>query len=498
MVEQVEADAVAEQGKTPWTVVVFFVVALVPLALWAFDARTAVSFAFPLDYGEGPLLDQAVRLAQGDNVYRPLDAGPPWTVSNYPPVYPSLLALGVAASGVSYAWGRLLSVLSALAVAGLLAWVVRRQTADRLGAAVSGVVFLCVPYVAFWSTLQRVDLVGLALSWAGVAWLLSRPKRPVWPAAVLLVAAVMTRQTLALAAPGALFVWLLSRGERHRAWRLAWIAGGLTAMSAAGLQLATGGFFEHVVVANWNPWLASIFRDHAGEALLLLLAPLAASAVFARLPPDQDTGVCKDFRVFVVMYLVLAAASAATVGKLGSNVNYLLELSAAVALGCGALTARLRPAPRLRGLVLLALAIQMLAWIPPTRHASFAEMHFASARDTAAVLQRIEDTDGVVVSDEWLGLLPLARRDVVLQPFERTQLAEQGAWDQDPTVEWLRRGEAELVLLYRPEGLPGLWRSRWSSEMRAALEEAYVVTYRLGATDVLRPRRTAPGSAYEP
>ena len=105
-----------------------------------------------------------------------------------------------------------------------------------------------------------------------------------------------------------------------------------------------------------------------------------------------------------------------------------------------------------------------------------------------------------MVSDEWLGLLPLTGGGVVLQPFERTQLAAQRAWDQRPAVEWLRRGEAELVLLFRPDAMPGLWTSRWTPEMREALDEAYVLSHRLGNTDVLRPResRRAPPERAAP
>ena len=41
----------------------------------------AVRFPYPLDYGEGPLLDQIVRLAHFDNIYRVDLTIPPYTVS---------------------------------------------------------------------------------------------------------------------------------------------------------------------------------------------------------------------------------------------------------------------------------------------------------------------------------------------------------------------------------------------------------------------------------
>ena len=47
----------------------------------------AVRFPYPLDYGEGPLLDQIVRLAHFENIYRVDLTVPPYTVANYPPLF---------------------------------------------------------------------------------------------------------------------------------------------------------------------------------------------------------------------------------------------------------------------------------------------------------------------------------------------------------------------------------------------------------------------------
>lgn len=47
----------------------------------------AITYRYPLDYGEAPLLDQAMRLANGQGIYRSDLSGPPYTISNYPPLY---------------------------------------------------------------------------------------------------------------------------------------------------------------------------------------------------------------------------------------------------------------------------------------------------------------------------------------------------------------------------------------------------------------------------
>lgn len=68
-----------------------------------------ILFPYPVDYGEGPLLDQAVRWAELENVYATDLAGPPFTVANYPPLYAIAQAPWVAVFGPAFWYGRLLS-----------------------------------------------------------------------------------------------------------------------------------------------------------------------------------------------------------------------------------------------------------------------------------------------------------------------------------------------------------------------------------------------------
>ncbi len=77
----------------------------------------AVGHRFPLDYGEAPLVDQALRLAAGQNIYRPDLSAAPYTISNYPPVYVAVLALFTTLGGPGFAAGRVVSTVCALVAA---------------------------------------------------------------------------------------------------------------------------------------------------------------------------------------------------------------------------------------------------------------------------------------------------------------------------------------------------------------------------------------------
>ena len=63
----------------------FFLVAAV--VIFALHSALSVAYIYPLDYGEAPLVDQAKRLAAGDNIYRADLSTPPYNITNYPPLY---------------------------------------------------------------------------------------------------------------------------------------------------------------------------------------------------------------------------------------------------------------------------------------------------------------------------------------------------------------------------------------------------------------------------
>ena len=248
------------------------------------------------------------------------------------------------------------------------------------------------------------------------------------------------------------------------------------------------------MTANWNPWALDLLADHAREASRLFIVPVAATvlALALGLVSPRADGPDRPALLFVATYFALSIVSAAAIGKIGSNVNYLLEFSVAAALGSGLFLARWRR-DAVRSWILVALlASQIVTWLPETRHEVFASFHRSAESETTRLLSLVAGASGPVATDEWLGLLPLVGKRVELQPFERTHLAASGAWNPAEAGRWLREGRAELVLLFRPDGMPGLWTSRWSPEMRRALEEAYVVRERIGSTDVLVPRRASP------
>ena len=465
----------------------------VAVFIFILHALLALFFRYPLDYGEAPLVNQAMHLAAGQNIYRSDLSSAPYTIANYPPLYPVAMTPFVKLFGPNFWAGRAISLVCTLASGTLLALIVYAHSQDRLAAVTTGLLLLSMPYVVRWSPLARVDMLALGLSTAGLYVVTRWPttRRGLVVAALLLVAAIYTRQSYGLAAPLAAFVWLLTQ-ERRQALKLAFLVGGIGLGLFLILNLITqGGFFYNVVTANVNEFdwerVQRNWRDLREAAPILLV--IGGVSLF--LAPRR----VKTWPL-LIPYLIGAGLSAATIGKIGSNVNYLLELSAALTLAAGALLAWSREHRWLRALMLILLALQIGQFMKNTL-----EGPVESIKWRLQPVEELEDlewivqtTDGPVLADEFMGMLTLQGQPLYLQPFEVTQLANAGIWDQADLLADIQNRKFPLILIHHFMEHP-VYKERWTEEMLSTIMKNYAATDFLGLTLVFRPRDAESGPA---
>ncbi len=464
---------------------VLLLVLIAAAGLFATDGARVIRFRYPMDYGEGPLLDQTMRLGHLESIYRVNPTSPPYTVSNYPPVYPLALSPLGRVWGPAFWYGRLLSWLSTVA-AGVLGLILHAFTRDQAAALIGGLSLLAFPPVSYWSSLYRVDALAFALSLGGVYVTVRRPagRLTVPVAALLLTAAIYTRQSYGLAAPLAACLWLGQAVSWRRGFALAGLTGGLGAALFVGLDLATGGGFAlNVVSANLNDYQAGSLLQYLTDVWTLM--PLALTAVGLFLLTAPWFGV-PSWRL-VAPYALGAVASGLTIGKVGSNVNYLIELGAGVSLAIGALLTWQRPRRAVHAAIALLLALDMALVVLASPYRMVTHIRLKPGEEARHLLEVVHRAPGIVLADEDMGLLPLDGRPIFFQPFEMTQLARAGRWDQRPLLADIERQAFAAILIYRVPELP-LHRERWTDEMLGAIERRYVVEERVGPTEVFRPR----------
>lgn len=461
----------------------------------------AVTHRYPLDYGEAPLVDQAMRLVNGELLYRRDLSAPPYTISNYPPLYGLTLAPGVALFGPNFWIGRLISSLCAVAAGVFLALIIYDASRDPWAAATTAGVLWAMPYVVHWAGLLRIDLLALALSAAALYVLVRAPetRAGLLGGAILLTAAAYTRQSYALAAPFAAFVWLWTQQGWRRAFTLAALVGGMGLVLFVIINALTGGgFFFNIVTANVNEYgigrlLWNLRTLRYDLPLLLLMGALA----LLLLP-----GVRLPHWTLIVPYLIGGFLSMLTIGKVGSNVNYFLELCAALSLVAGAWIAWLRSTPRLRrwpvvrAMLVLLVSVQIGWMMQRTRDEYLPRVlhRRAMAEELRSLEDEVAEAGGTVIGDEYMGLVTLQGKRLYIQPFEVTQLAEAGLWDQTAFVSDISDQHFPLILIHHFPGAE-VHRERWTSEMLDAVDRAYYLSDRAADTHVYRPRVETRASA---
>jgi hypothetical protein len=253
-----------------------------------------------------------------------------------------------------------------------------------------------------------------------------------------------------------------------------------------------GRAWWHIVDGNLNRWSWDIFNHYWRPWWELWRWAFALAGV------TLVVVVAERRSLVPVLYLAASAATALTMGKIGSNVNYLFQLCAALALACGLvpfvvqhLATRFRPA--------LVLHVVAAAWLAygglQLRQARAGEANpywpqaTVEERETARLAHaRIAAMSGDVLAEEMTFTVTTGKR-LYLQPFEFTQQAEQGEWDQRPLIEAIgRRHFVAAVLRFDLAGDPSWHAERLNREVLDALRAAYVSDSVYGDYYIYTPR----------
>lgn len=466
---------------------------------------------YVLDYGEGLVLSQAVRLTQGDNLYNDYTHYP-FVVSNYPPLFIALSAVGVKLFGVSFAFGRALAFAAMLGVGAVMTVLLRRCRVGLAPALAAPAFLLSTRYVTEWASWMRVDTLALLLVMAGLYFVL-RGGRWLILAVLLMVAASYTKQSM-IAGVAAGFVYLWWAGERRNALLFVgcWAAIGLMILMA--FQSASHGWFcRHMVTANANPWHADRawwwFEMTAKEWPVLIGMAVVGAAVSLAGPLRQKKSPCPagngaDCDRLLVPYFFFAAIAAVTIGKAGAYVNFMIEpLAAACLLGARAY-ARLTaawPSRTARALWLVAAASlsgQAIAmWTPPSR---WEQQRNWQAQGARAAAQIIAKTKGDIIGEP-VGILVTSGRPLLLDPASFSQMYLAGYWDPTPLLRDIRRRRFSLIFMSGDalwgEYEHGSWgHSRWSGPMMQAIRTHYRISGHAGTIWFFEP--SYHGSPHPP
>lgn len=502
-------------------ILLLLVLLLVPAGATTLYWTKAVGYPYGLENGEGFVLDSSLQVAGGRSPYHGLDDYP-LTVGNYPPLYYWLNGMAIRYFGLSPAPGRILSALAALAAAVLVGYLAASLTGEPLAGVLAALFYLSHPTVRNASALARVDTLAGALAFGGfVAALRLRGRAGLWAAAALFALGLATKHSTVVA-PAAACVGLAVRDLRRGA-----ALAGLTAALTAGWVALGLGLYGTMMLKNLGPYTATpieVSRILSHLAQLpkeylpgLVALPLATVWAVRRGGPPQATSA---------LYGWCALATLATLGKHGSSLLYLSELTIALSLALGlaagwglAAADRLSPG---RGALAVAAGCILLLFLrtpPPLNPVAqpLAETRAILALDLSArkaeaeeMLALMKAVDGPLLAES-PDLVLAAGKPVLANPFILRWTARMGLWDERRLVEDLARHFFTAVQLDSrasyPPGQPlsplerrraALTRGRFSSVVLEAIERHYELAADLPRGALYRPRPSGPPKKESP
>jgi hypothetical protein len=415
------------------------------------------SLPYQVDYEEGNILNAAVRTTHGLSPY-PDPHTLPSVINPYGPVLYLLESMLVKFFGLTFFPGRVLVIVSGIVTAIVIAKILHGETRSIAIGVAFGALFLGSPFVQFWWPLLRVDLVGLALTVAGVAIFHGNPRR-VWMASVFFVIAVYTKHTL-IAAPAACFVWALLNQQKKPAFKLFVACFVLGAITFTAGEIATHGvlafalFLTHPDPYLWSAYPSALQQVAEVHSVLVVLAVVLL------------VGDVRQRKISLpLLYLIFAGIAVLTIGKAGSNSNHLLELVAALCLAGGAGYKYLVDLSGVRHLIPLTVAL--LIAVPLVDHSRALEFEPRSSA-CEQVINLIRQQPGTYVLSENTGAVVLAgKTPLVSNPFVYTQLVKYAGWSDHQLVNMLNQREVPLVLIDAAR------RQLWSGALMQSLHTNY-------------------------
>jgi hypothetical protein len=238
--------------------------------IWGF----AIKFPFAIEY-EGHVLWACLQLAQGKNIYDQAGLSQePWSVVIYNPLFIFLGAALTKTFGTTFMPLRMLSMTAALISFVTLGSLLKRSRCSDFHTIIAITLFASAVPVLHWSSVARVDFLGLALALLSLerfvkAWLEKKDGRISfsWPALLFAVAAFYAKQQYFVFMLAMVLFAFLKRQRRLSLLYLgSWL--GLLLVVSSAIQALTGGYWANLSYASALPWEWQTIKPFISQFLL--------------------------------------------------------------------------------------------------------------------------------------------------------------------------------------------------------------------------------------
>lgn len=446
-----------------------------------------IATPYQIDYGEGSMLDGALRIRHAQPLY-PNPFGFPVVLHMYGPVAYAVGAAVLPAGAPSFAAGRLLIVGCSIAISLLLSIVLRRLTGSWWIALSFGLLLLTLPAFRFWFYLLRADLIGVLFAMIGIALYLLSERYWYWSVPFFGLA-LFCKYSL-LAAPVAVFAHLLLSRKVKQGFIFAVGLAVAATLAFVILQVTTGGWFAFHMFST-HPDRYSLMQFVMGGALAAASAPVVTAVAVWYAAQALESRAC----AFAPIYLGVSTISALTAGKLGSTTNHFVEWMVACCLCAGLgysllLSKYAAKAAPLTALLSASVLVGVVAQNRPSLQPSRELVQCDEA------YRFVSNSSSSRVLSENLGPLLVAGMPILISdPFAYGQFVKHGLWPDRRIEDLVKERYFDLIVMSRdPAQVKAMGSDVWPESLAGAIGQNYQVVERFscrGAEVMLKPAPAA-------
>jgi hypothetical protein len=426
---------------------------------FCYVAFLKMNYPYMTNLGEPPMAQAILSFAAGKIPYHDLRF-PPYSLVPYGPVYLVLAALVHLVFHAPFVGGRIVTTFASLGTLLAIYLILRSKSAGKVVSAAAALLFICHPYAERWGSQVNVDMTGVFFAAFAFYFLLRYDqgghlsKRDLGLGIACAATAFFTKSSM-LAVSASFFLMLLFKRKFKPAFIFLGILAALVGTIYLLLNVWTGGnYFFHTTyeISKRNFYPRFIYDNWLSAFKESPLFVAATLAVLWGLVLRIKKGIS-----YLSCYTVLAVLLTVSMGKQGSDTNYLLEwcFLSAVALGVlfhRGFASRENKYPALREWVKLLVVIlaicQCVVWIRPYTNLQNMKSSYQERKlfyDDVSVL--IRRTSGKILSED-MGLLVANGREIFYEPFPMGQMVYSGVWDPAPILKELDNRGFGLAILY--------------------------------------------------
>ncbi len=466
-----------------------------------------VNFPLELDYGEGIVVNQALRLSQGLEIYKPLDY-PPYIQVCYPPLYLWVLSrLPISAPDNLYISGRAVSFFSSLGIAFLFFLLILHFTKSAFTGVVAAGLYLSSSYIMKWSMYARVDMFGIFWTFLGLyLYVLFKHKRSLLKGIYIipLVLGIYTKHSL-FAIPLVILTDVIADKDR-RGLLYYLVFTFITAAVFLLTNLATGGYFyRHIVTYTVLPWTLANLEILVRQ----FIAAHPFYMVFLLLFFQKPSGLFLKYKL-ASYYIIFSFFELLLSGREGININFSLNLVMALTIAACLMLFEVlgkdftlkqginnSPDDKDKNFKRLALSLVVMQFAYSFINSSFSPQHFnryskARQESTEFMNKHIKSMPGKMLTEfpQWA---LIHEKEYYYDSFAMSMLAFGGRWDQTILLKEIENKEFSTIILGFDVGKP-VYSVRFTEEMLKAIDDNYHAAVISATGEYLYfPRGAAPG-----